>query len=184
MIISDFGKTAKRLLPLYLFLLAFQILLGKAARIYNIIFIIGLICTLAVNLSMFWNDYLGKNAVMINMLPLGGGIKVFSKLLWGFMFSALFLGLLTFIAYGTGAFMIAPSDFIRVMLLYLSCYAAMIVSKPWGRWYYVFGLMILFSVITSIAGFPAYIYGELAAAITYGIICLIIFLYCAFNIGR
>ncbi|MCD8090992.1 MAG: hypothetical protein LUD81_10325, partial [Clostridiales bacterium] len=104
--------------------------------------------------------------------------------LWGFMFSVLFSGISAFLTFTHGAVITAPSIFVRILLVFLSCYTAMIVSKPWERWYYVLGLMILLVVLTGLIGMPAYISGDLAASVVYALISLVLFVFCAFNIGK
>ncbi|MCD7905231.1 MAG: hypothetical protein LUG24_06595 [Clostridiales bacterium] len=181
MLIYDFWHMVKRLVPLYIFLFILQALFREVGEAFNLIMMFGLFITAVVNLNKFWNDYMGKNAVMVNMLPIGGVKKVFSKLLWGFVFSLLFLVAVMLLAFGLRVIFIIPLRLVGILMFYLNCYTAMSVGKNGGRWYYIFFLMILFNVFTGLICFGIYFFtGELASSAVTAVICFILFFISAY----
>ncbi|MCD8157574.1 MAG: hypothetical protein LUD77_01400 [Clostridiales bacterium] len=123
---------------------------------------------------------MGKNSTIINMLPVGGAKKVFSKLLWGFVYSVLYIGLITFAAFRGTRVTITVFGFLSIILFYLNCYTAMTTAKHCGKWYYIFGLMILLNALTFLIGSAVifsviFLYGSLAATVVFIVFYVILF---------
>lgn len=131
---------------------------------------------------------MGKNALLINTLPMGSLWKVFCKLLWGVLFSVMFYcvytaasvfflrrGIVVLNLVGVGA----------VILFFLNGYSAMGAFKNCGGWYYIFCGIILFNAVSVFLGAAVFSFGGISPLLAaVALMCLFQLVMSAVNIAR
>ncbi|MCD7855091.1 MAG: hypothetical protein LUG66_05705 [Clostridiales bacterium] len=188
MALYDFQRMLKRLWLFYALVFALHIAFFKGSGSEVFLMFLGLLVTAAVSFKLFYDDYCGKNSLLINSLPLSGGYKVFSKLMWGVLFSVLFycvFNALSVLMLKSRAVVLAPIGVATVFLFILNGYSAMTLFKN-SKGKYMFLLwIVLFNVFSALIMPCFYMFsglnGTLAAVV---ILCVIQFIVSSFNVGK
>lgn len=185
MLIYDLGRMAKRLLIFYMVVIVFQIILGRVAPLSVGLLSVSALVTFLVNLRLFYKDYIGKDAVVINMLPVRPTVKILSKLITGYVFLMLSSSLLIFIAFYGSVVYIMPYVLSYAAVFFLAGYVGASIFKYVGKWYHVAVSIIAINTICLLISMGVYyIVGYVYLPLIHLVMCLILFIVCRYNIEK
>lgn len=185
MLIYDIKRTAKFTLIPCLAAVLVQIFLGLVGGVSAALYLAGAVLIILVNFGLFKRDYAGRDAALINMLPVSPFIKILTKLSVGYILLFFYTYLFIFIGFRDLIYYMRPQIFTMALMVFLGGYTSLGLIKYSGKLYVAVGAMLLILAAGLLIGRVAGILlGGGFVCTAHLLICILLWIVCMRCIER